>query len=96
MNKYNYFIIIDCIFNSGEYGRKVFCLINILITDFLLCGIIQPILVLIALIVSPITSLLILIYALLHRFIGGLYDQIVFKLIIKRLARIPAHDSFLA
>ncbi|CAF4418918.1 unnamed protein product [Rotaria sp. Silwood2] len=82
--------------SAGEYGRKVFCLINILITDFLLCGIIQPILVLIALIVSPITSLLILIYALLHRFIGGLYDQIVFKLIIKRLARIPAHDSFLA
>ncbi|CAF4746596.1 unnamed protein product [Rotaria sp. Silwood1] len=82
--------------SAGEYGRKFFCLINILITDFLLCGIIQPILVLIALILSPIISLLILIYALLHRFTGGLYDQIVFKLIIKRLARIPAHDTFLA
>ncbi|CAF4591237.1 unnamed protein product, partial [Rotaria sp. Silwood2] len=82
--------------SAGEYGRKFFCLINILITDFLLCGIVQPILVLIALVFSPITSLLILIYALLHRFAGGLYDIIVFKLIIKRLARIPAHDTFLA
>ncbi|CAF1139101.1 unnamed protein product [Rotaria sordida] len=82
--------------SAGEYGRKFFCLINILITDFLLCGIIQPILVLIALIASPIASLLILIYALLHRCTRGLYDQIVFQLIVKRLARIPAHDGFLA
>ncbi|CAF0762309.1 unnamed protein product [Rotaria sp. Silwood1] len=82
--------------SAGEYGRKLFCFINILITDFLLCGIIQPILVLIALITSPITSLLLVIYALLHRCTRGLYDKIVYQLIVKRFARIPAHDGFLA
>ncbi|CAF4188508.1 unnamed protein product, partial [Rotaria sp. Silwood2] len=82
--------------SAGEYGRKIFCLINIFITDFLLCGIIQPILVLIALIASPITSLLLVIYALLHRCTRGLYDKILYQLIVKRFARIPAHDGFLA
>ncbi|CAF3352002.1 unnamed protein product [Rotaria socialis] len=82
--------------SAGEYGRKIFCLINIVITDFILCGIAQPILVLIALIASPIISVLIAIYALLHRCTRGAYDKIVHKLIVKRFARIPAHDGFLA
>ncbi|CAF0965041.1 unnamed protein product [Rotaria magnacalcarata] len=82
--------------SAGEYGRKIFCLINIVITDFLLCGIVQPILVLFALIASPIISLLIAIYALLHRCTRGAYDKIIHKLVVKRLARIPAHDGFLA
>ena len=99
--------------DTGEYGRKFFCLINIILTDFFLCGLIQPILVLIALIVSPIISLLIVICkwtewrewlvrhrlcldALLHRCTCGLYDKIIFHLVVKRFARIPAHNGFLA
>ncbi|CAF3538364.1 unnamed protein product [Adineta steineri] len=80
--------------SAGEYGRKLFCLINIVITDFLCCGIIQPILVLIALIASPIASLLLVIYALLHRCTRGMYDTVIYQLVVKRFARIPAHDSF--
>ncbi|CAF5055253.1 unnamed protein product, partial [Rotaria sp. Silwood1] len=82
--------------SAGEYGRKFFCLINIIMTNFLLGGIIQPILALVGLIASPIASLLITIYALLHRGFRGVYDQISYHLIVKRLARIPAHDTFLA
>ncbi|CAF1136833.1 unnamed protein product [Rotaria magnacalcarata] len=82
--------------SAGEYGRKLFCLINIIMTDFLIGGIIQPILALVGLIASPVASLLITIYALLHRSFRGLYDQIIYHLIVKRLARIPAHDTFLA
>ncbi|CAF0814063.1 unnamed protein product [Adineta steineri] len=80
--------------SAGEYGRKLFCLINIVINDFLCCGIIQPILVLIALIASPIASLLLVIYALLHRCTRGMYDTVIYQLVVKRFARIPAHDSF--
>ncbi|CAF2071959.1 unnamed protein product, partial [Rotaria magnacalcarata] len=82
--------------SAGEYGRKLFCVINILVTDFLLCGIVQPILVLIALIATPITSVLLVIYALLHRYSRGMYDRIMYHLIIKHRARVPAHDGFLA
>jgi hypothetical protein len=46
---------------SGEYGRKFFTLINIIMTDFILCGIVQPILVSITFIASPIVALLIVI-----------------------------------
>jgi hypothetical protein len=99
-------------FLLGEYGRKMFCLINIVVTDFFLCGIIQPILVLIALIASPICSLLTVICklfrkrilfilidyldALLHRCTRGMYDKVIYHLVVKRFARIPAHNGFLA
>ena len=34
--------------------------------------------------------------AFLHRCTRGMYDKILYQLIVKRFARIPAHDSFLA
>lgn len=34
--------------------------------------------------------------ALLHRCTRGTYDTIMYHLVVKRLARVPAHDSFLA
>jgi len=34
--------------------------------------------------------------AILHRCTRGLYDKILYQLIVKRFARIPAHNSFLA
>lgn len=46
---------------SGEYGRKLFCLINIIMTDLLCGGIVQPVLVVLALIASPIVALLLVI-----------------------------------
>lgn len=82
--------------SAGEYSRKLFCLINIVMTDIIACGIIQPVLVLAALIASPIISLLLVVYASLHRCTRGLYDKIVYHLIVKRFARMPAHNSFLA
>jgi hypothetical protein len=98
------------IYILGKYSRKLFCLINTIITDFLGFGIIQPILVFISLLISPIISLLISICkllkiknqklkfyldALLHRCTQGFYDTTIYHLIIKRFARIPAHNGFL-
>jgi hypothetical protein len=34
--------------------------------------------------------------ALLHRCTAGIYDEIIYHIVVKRFARIPAHDSFLA
>lgn len=34
--------------------------------------------------------------ALLHRCTAGIYDEIIYQIVVKRFARIPAHDSFLA
>jgi hypothetical protein len=34
--------------------------------------------------------------ALLHRCTQGLYDQIIYHLVVKRFAKIPAHNGFLA
>jgi hypothetical protein len=106
-----FFRLFTYFFFSGEYGRKIFCLINIVITDFICCGLIQPILVLIALVASPIISLLLVICKLfllfaifliidldacLHRCTRGMYDNVIYHLIVKRFARIPAHNGFLA
>ncbi|UJR35359.1 hypothetical protein I4U23_028116 [Adineta vaga] len=82
--------------SAGEYGRKLFCLINIIMTDFLCCGLIQPVLVLLALITSPIVALILVLFALLHRCTRGMYDRIIYHLVVKRFARVPAHNGFLA
>ncbi|CAF0780260.1 unnamed protein product [Adineta ricciae] len=82
--------------SAGEYGRKLFCLINIIMTDLLCGGVVQPVLVVLALIASPIVALLLVIYAFLHRCTRGMYDKIIYHLVVKRFARIPAHNGFLA
>lgn len=100
----------------GEYGRKFFCMINTVLMDFGIGGIVQPILASAALVASPIVSALLVICmciwgkiflcyshhfnidldALLHRCSRGMYDTAMYHLIVRRLARVPAHDTFLA
>ncbi|CAF0727699.1 unnamed protein product [Didymodactylos carnosus] len=82
--------------DRGEYGRRLFCLINVIVNNFILCGICQPVLAVLAVLASPVISFLVLIYSVLHRCTRGLYDKIMFHTVIKRFARIPVQDTFLA
>jgi len=53
------FHILQILFNDASSAGKFFCLINIILTDFLIGGVIQPSLLLISLVASPFLALLV-------------------------------------
>ena len=60
-------------------------------------GIVQPIVsLLLAMVFAPLMAALLSVFAVTRKFVRGAWDRIMFNLILKRFARIPDRDSFLA
>ena len=60
-------------------------------------GMVQPVAsLLLAVVFAPLMAGLLFVFAMARRFVRGAWDWIMFNLILKRFARIPDRDSFLA
>ncbi|XP_075230474.1 uncharacterized protein LOC142329675 isoform X3 [Lycorma delicatula] len=78
----------------AERNRYV-VILEALIWDVFICGLIQPLLVLfLAVIICPVVSFIIVTVGLFRCWLRLSWDAIVFHLIIKKRGRIPACDSF--
>lgn len=83
-------------------GEKVHCCrrwipLPLIFIRLLVVGIISPILAIFtALVLCPIGSLTIIIFALIRKFNRSWYDNLMFYAFVKPLARIPANNSFAA
>ncbi|CAH1793364.1 unnamed protein product [Owenia fusiformis] len=78
-------------------GNKWFKLFDAVIWRLLILGCLQPIAAVIAaFIVLPLTSFTIVLVGVLRRGCRAFWDTIMFHLVIKKRARVPASDSFIA
>eukprot|EP00931_Biecheleriopsis_adriatica_P040170 TRINITY_DN22997_c0_g1_i1.p1 TRINITY_DN22997_c0_g1~~TRINITY_DN22997_c0_g1_i1.p1 ORF type:complete len:1035 (-),score=210.26 TRINITY_DN22997_c0_g1_i1:133-3177(-) len=59
-------------------------------------GMIEAVISLVFLVILPFANVSIVILRLLHNFMWAIYDAVIFHLIIRRCARVPADDSFTA
>ena len=68
-----------------------------LVVNFVGKGILQPLFcVLVAFVICPILSLIGAIFSVVRRALRDAYDAVIFQLLIKKYARIPISDNFLA
>ncbi|XP_044008897.1 uncharacterized protein LOC122852871 isoform X2 [Aphidius gifuensis] len=83
-------------FDSPEKGRnRYFIIAEALIWNIFIQGLIQPILSLIvAIIICPLISFVILTFAVVRYWIRVIWDTAMFHFVIKKRGRIPACDSF--
>jgi len=88
-------LIFDWELDTKIYTR--FFPIFTILLKFFVCGIISPILALFTgIFVCPIGSFIVVIFGIIRRFNRKILDSLMFNLILKRLARVPASDSFVA
>ena len=90
---------LDYLFSSLIYNRysqsKLFCLLRIIIKDFLINTIYQFTIFCLCLIIQPVLSLIFFIYSHIHFILRYLYD-FFFYYILKYLGKIPLTDSIIA
>ena len=83
-------------FDAPKPSRRYAPYLTALLYHILLCGIIQPIIVsIVVLIVYPVAATIVVIAALCRYCIRSVWDWVIFKTVIRKRGRIPAANSFL-
>ena len=79
-----------------ETGRPTAALLPSLLVHLLLQGVLQPLLCTIGLLLSPIAAAVIAAWAVARKSLRHAWDTTIFELVIRKRARVPAGDSFVA
>jgi hypothetical protein len=92
----SFLIIFDWDYPKGRSCIRLFPFLRIIL-QFLICAILVPIISLItAILICPILSFLIAVFALIRNVLRKTWDSLMYFVILKKLARIPSEDTFVA
>jgi len=91
------FHLCSAVFFDFETHTPLVALIPSLIWNLIILGIIQPVIALfVAAILCPLTAAVIIAWALARKSLRQAWDSVMYQLVIRKRARVPAGDSFIA